>query len=1008
MDPILGAMPMAAMVQRARLRSAATSSSSGIIGSGDAATTTTATDPWSNGPDYSPERSPSSAPSSSSSLAPSSPASSSSPPRPHRPVAPWSSAPRRHPDDDDDDMRVPPSPLLTLDDGTTLTRSQAPGIGWTPDEDALLRRVADGLKRTRGLRLRIRSDWEECSRSLAEAADRDAVVGPVDGRTAIECRERWTRYLRPGRKAGGWTEGDDAAVLRAVFGSKEHRSAVAACEAAAAAVDRHREGGGDSPSKVAGDGGKGFVRWSELADSIPALRRRGRTGKQIRDRWVNHLDPRVCRDPFSNADDKLLWDAFDRHGKQWAQIGIVVYEGTRSENQVKNRWYSAEFKKWVAGRFGAGAYEEANEQPSPEKAPRSPRKRVRGGGGDDDGVDEGDGDGGDGEDDGDRGSKGGDDKAAMPPEAAATGPPWHYASAAAVAAEGLADLQGKVLERMERDSGPSYAEAVRGAFGAGRGRAVATAPVVSANGRPLVVAPYPATSPYASGGVVGVGVPRPPGARGVVAPGPSSAFDPAATARARRAPARAAREDTGVLTLVMTVAYDGSRYAGFQRQSATKRRREAASAAQPTTPGAPYGAPSDRGHSAGAAAQSPEASPEESPQSDQGDGVAPQSPAESPGPRPDQPHSSHKRSKPPPVTVQHQIETALQRWTGLSQAALRVRGAGRTDRGVHASGQVVAFDVPWDMMHVDGGDRGVDDREATGDEEGGLAARAAEQLRGACDALAAHRLRSICGGNAKDEASAGVRGADQWQIRRALATRLPDDVIVRSVRIWTGTRPFEPRREISRKTYVYKLRFRHLADAKGKVSSAVRGLQVHPICNAGPHLLRRIGDGNAVWLCPWPLDPALLIQACEKFVGRHDFSNFVHKEERRKALDPKATPPAPGKKSPHDIDLTQFKVDVTPEEDGDPALPPVINATFTLQAKGFHRSMVRNLVGFTVDVARGARYLNNIPLLLMEDEATQSLIDGISSTKPLASIVHSAPACGLCLSKVEYEQCHFL
>ncbi|WP_448601322.1 tRNA pseudouridine(38-40) synthase TruA [Thermoflexus hugenholtzii] len=43
-------------------------------------------------------------------------------------------------------------------------------------------------------------------------------------------------------------------------------------------------------------------------------------------------------------------------------------------------------------------------------------------------------------------------------------------------------------------------------------------------------------------------------------------------------------------------------------------------------------------------------------------------------------------------TVQGTLEAALARLTGVP---IRVRGAGRTDAGVHALGQVVAFDVTW-------------------------------------------------------------------------------------------------------------------------------------------------------------------------------------------------------------------------------------------------------------------------------------------------------------------------
>ncbi|MFQ5610941.1 MAG: tRNA pseudouridine(38-40) synthase TruA [Anaerolineae bacterium] len=43
-------------------------------------------------------------------------------------------------------------------------------------------------------------------------------------------------------------------------------------------------------------------------------------------------------------------------------------------------------------------------------------------------------------------------------------------------------------------------------------------------------------------------------------------------------------------------------------------------------------------------------------------------------------------------TVQGELETALRR---VTQVETRVIGAGRTDAGVHASGQVIAFTVPW-------------------------------------------------------------------------------------------------------------------------------------------------------------------------------------------------------------------------------------------------------------------------------------------------------------------------
>ena len=180
--------------------------------------------------------------------------------------------------------------------------------------------------------------------------------------------------------------------------------------------------------------------------------------------------------------------------------------------------------------------------------------------------------------------------------------------------------------------------------------------------------------------------------------------------------------------------------------------------------------------------------------------------------------------------------------------------------------------------------------------------------------------------------------------------------------------------------------------------------------NAGPHILRRIDDNNSVWLCLWPLDPILLQKACASFVGRHDFVNFVHKEERKKihANNPNnGVDVIDSNISPHEIDLFEFKVDIKQEVEEDTTLPPVLNATFTLKAKGFHRSMVRNLVGFVVDVARGIQTVDDIPVLLLEKKTEDANLN-CTDTTSLASMVNSAPACGLCLAKVEYEHNNFL
>lgn len=142
------------------------------------------------------------------------------------------------------------------------------------------------------------------------------------GKTAWEIQDRWTRYLKPGSRKGQWTDEEDAVVVETVQNSFEDP----------------------------------FTRWSDLAQRLP-----GRVGKQVRDRWVNHLNPAINHLPFSREDDLLLWDGHKRTGKRWVEISSIFFNFTRSENHIKNRWYSAAFKKIIAKEFGPDAYRSAND-----------------------------------------------------------------------------------------------------------------------------------------------------------------------------------------------------------------------------------------------------------------------------------------------------------------------------------------------------------------------------------------------------------------------------------------------------------------------------------------------------------------------------------------------------------------------------------------------------------------------------------------------------------------------
>ena len=47
--------------------------------------------------------------------------------------------------------------------------------------------------------------------------------------------------------------------------------------------------------------------------------------------------------------------------KRWVEISVKVFHSARSENHIKNRWYSAAFKKFIAKEFGMDAYVDAKQ-----------------------------------------------------------------------------------------------------------------------------------------------------------------------------------------------------------------------------------------------------------------------------------------------------------------------------------------------------------------------------------------------------------------------------------------------------------------------------------------------------------------------------------------------------------------------------------------------------------------------------------------------------------------------
>ncbi|KAL9644251.1 hypothetical protein ABK040_005712 [Willaertia magna] len=82
----------------------------------------------------------------------------------------------------------------------------------------------------------------------------------------------------------------------------------------------------------------GAKRWSFIAQGLP-----GRVGKQCRERYLNHLDPKINKKAWTEEEDAVIVEMHEKHGNQWAKISRVL-EG-RTANAVKNHWNSTLSKK---------------------------------------------------------------------------------------------------------------------------------------------------------------------------------------------------------------------------------------------------------------------------------------------------------------------------------------------------------------------------------------------------------------------------------------------------------------------------------------------------------------------------------------------------------------------------------------------------------------------------------------------------------------------------------------
>ena len=328
--------------------------------------------------------------------------------------------------------------------------------------------------------------------------------------------------------------------------------------------------------------------------------------------------------------------------------------------------------------------------------------------------------------------------------------------------------------------------------------------------------------------------------------------------------------------------------------------------------------------------------------------------------QPPQPHEYNHKT----VTVQECLECAILQWlstvtpdTSWSLDDLNLRVAGRTDKGVHARGQVIAVQFPNKGPFVQGSN----------------------------DEMPQKQYFPL------------------WKIQKGIHGRLPIDISIRRVLLHAPSvnhaNPilFDPRHDAKLKRYSYTIKYQRRTSTPPTTTAQNTSI-LAPISGVQPGVGSQtfrtaLDDSPCLWLCQDPLDDHYLIpEVCRQLAGTHDYSAFVHKAARdekdntltitRLDFEILQEYKLPSLHLLEQPDLSDTNNNHPGEEE-----PQILLGRFIVEGQRFRRTMVRNLVGFAVDVAKGKEAM---------------LTETFWTTPEAAKRVHSAPPTGLCLEFVKY------